>query len=114
MSVSTDSIRAVCAYLESKGISFICPTEPGVHEGICDTDGVMAFLNNPLEFNAQEAGVSVADYREWQEWGSPRCAGVTAKGKPCKGLVPNVGDCSYDAVKFAKHHRQQYCWVHGG
>ncbi len=101
--------------LTSKGVTFVIDLPDGVaglRMHCLRPRDVAGYLADPVAYYASFAGVSKADYVEWEAAeGMVQCSAKTRKGKRCKGIVRD----GY-GVRPAEWLKKQgeYCPMHNG
>ena len=116
MKLDTDQIKLL-EKIANMGVEFTIFRKFTLSGGyiILSTNELCEFLDNPEEYlfkiGAKEAGVSVADYKNWwsierKEDGKARCKGIKTNGKQCNmGVdIPLPKDFNPDIDLYCRFH----------
>lgn len=108
MLLDLDTLEAV----ERSGIMFaaVMPTPLGSREIFLDAPAVQTFMENPKGIFAAELGTTEDLYDLWvAQDGTPRCAGTTKQGKPCKC---GIGAIMQEFQSWLAQDRSALCSIH--
>jgi hypothetical protein len=108
---SSETIQAICEALQRAGVEFAF----GIRDyGMVwlEPAHIPALLHDREAFEASCVGVSLRDYRRWQESGGEvYCAALTRRGRRCENLLAR-GLPPRDWVE--SEQRGDYCEIHSG
>ena len=112
--VDDKTLMAVLNWLDAAGIEFVLNQSPNGYYTL-DPSEVAEYLANPEAFLAEEAGVSVEDYRGWQAAeGAIQCHAQTKSGRRCRNMVADADAYLSPRQWAASQARKSTCWAHGG